>query len=85
MKNNKLKWSISWVVVWIIFWLTIGSYLPQHPHVPFSGLISPIVAPLAIASGDPMFTLPLFYQLYLPSIVFWITFVCILVLKKNKP
>jgi len=76
-KGKIISILISWVVIWVIGWLAIGSLLPENIHSPYAGIASPLLAPITLVSG-PMFTLPVFYELYLPFIVFWSVFVGVL-------
>lgn len=84
MKYFKTKFIFGWIGVWVLIWLVFGGVLPQHAHVPFTGILSPVIAPITLATGDAMFTEPLFYELYLPGAIFWCVIVGIVVYSKLR-
>ena len=53
--NRLLKVTI-WIVVWIILSVIFVDYLPQHPHVKYTILISPFILFVALFNFSEVIT-----------------------------
>jgi len=79
-KNKKAIALLIWIVIWIVGWILPGNILPANVHSPFTGLLSPILAFITLIN-DPVFTKPIFYELYLPFMIFWFVTTIILFIR----
>jgi len=69
--NIRIIALLIWLAIWIVGWILLGNILPSHVHSPFTGLLSPVLAFITLIN-DPIFTKPIFYELYLPFLIFWL-------------
>ncbi len=86
MKNKLLKIGV-WILIWVAFSIGFVDYLPQHVHMPFSVLISPITSlfelfdelsyPSELATG-------IFSEEFIFGVVFWVVFFVLLYLPHNR-
>jgi hypothetical protein len=86
MKRKLVKIGI-WILIWVVFSIGFMEYLPQHVHMPFSVLISPLLLPFIWFTAlfypselavDP-FSLDIIF-----GAVFWIVFFVLLYFPRNQ-
>lgn len=74
---NKLLKVIIWIVVWVVLSVVFVDYLPQHPHVKYTILISPFILFVALFNFSEVITgsFPIGLEY---SIFFWVIFFILL-------
>lgn len=86
MKNKLLRIGV-WILIWVVFSVGFVDYLPQHAHMPFSVLISPLLLPFIWFSAlfypselavDP-FSLDLVF-----GALFWVVVFVLLYFPRNR-
>ena len=86
MKNKLLRIGV-WVLVWIVFSVGFVDYLPQHAHMPFSVLISPVALPFiwltALFNPSALATDPFSLDLVFGAL-FWIVVFLLFYFPRNR-
>ncbi len=82
MKNKLLRIGV-WVLIWVVFSVVLVNYLPQHPHVKYEILLSPLILLFALFYPLELITGPFPSELA-PGILFWIVVFVLLYFPRTK-
>jgi len=69
--SKRIVLFLGWILGWITLWALFGWLLPLNVHNPFVGFSAPVLV-FFVIFNSPMFTWPIFLEMYLPFIVFWL-------------
>ena len=78
----KLSLVLIWSIIWTVFCILFVDFLPAHPHLKYSVLLSPFILITTLLNPMELFDGYLPKDLY-TGFFYWLIFILIMVLPKE--
>lgn len=78
----KLSLVLIWSIIWTVFCILFVDFLPTHPHLKYSVLLSPFILITTLLNPMELFDGYLPKELYV-GLLYWLIFIFIMVLPKE--
>jgi len=78
----KYKLALIWTIIWVIFCILFIDFLPTHPHLKYSVLLSPFILITTLLNPMELLDGHLPRDLYI-GLLYWLIIIFIVVLPKE--